>query len=251
VSSATSLSLVVRHEQEQESCGERGTLSSRFSSRWQKRSWSATEPSLDSNGGEEYCVLLLCFMPRPNWFFGFPLDGAFVGELTDVPTSLRRYHPDDIHLTLSFLGGCGQEGAERALAALDARLESAPVPAIDATLGEVVPMGGSRRDYSALSALLDRGRTEATACIADVRDALTLAATGRREKRPPKPHVTIARPRRGATDEARAAALAWAAALDLSSVRARLDRIALFTWSDDRRERLFRIVTDRRLGGQK
>ena len=188
-------------------------------------------------------------MPRPNWFFGFPLDGAFVEALTDIPASLRRYHPDDIHLTLAFLGGCGQEAAERALVALDARLESAPVHAIDATLGEVVPMGGSRRDYTALSALLDRGRAEATACVAGVRDSLTLAATGRREKRPAKPHVTIARPMRRATpgDEARAAGLAWAAALDLRSVRVRLDRIALFTWSEDRRERLFRIVTERHL----
>jgi 2'-5' RNA ligase len=186
-------------------------------------------------------------MPRPNWFFGFPLDGAFVSELGDVPTSLRLYHPDDVHLTLAFLGGCGQEGATRALAALDARLESAPVRAVDATLGEVVPMGGSRRDYSALSALLDHGRAEATACITDVRDVLTQAATGRREKRPAKPHVTIARPMRRATDEARAAGLVWAAALELRAVRARLDRIALYTWSENRRERLFRIVAERRL----
>jgi len=192
-------------------------------------------------------VSLLPLMPRPNWFFGFPLDGAFVEALTDVPTFLRRYHPDDIHLTLAFLGGCGQEGAERALAALDARLESAPLHAIDATLGEVVPMGGSRRDYTALSALLDRGRAEATACVSEVRDPLTLAATGRREKRPAKPHVTIARPMRRATSEARAEGLAWAAELDLRSVRVRLDRIALYTWSENRRDRLFRVVTERRL----
>jgi 2'-5' RNA ligase len=108
-------------------------------------------------------------------------------------------------------------------------------------------MGGSRRDYSALSALLDHGRAEATACITDVRDVLTQAATGRREKRPAKPHVTIARPMRRATDEARAAGLVWAAALELRAVRARLDRIALYTWSENRRERLFRIVAERRL----
>src|SRR6187551_197499 len=115
-------------------------------------------------------------MPRPNWFFAFPIDGAFVLELPALPSNFRRFHPDDVHLTLAFLGGCGELAAERALAALDQRLASEPQPQIAVSLGEVVAMGGSRRTYSALSALLDRGRTEATACVAALRDLLTLAA---------------------------------------------------------------------------
>jgi 2'-5' RNA ligase len=188
-------------------------------------------------------------MPRPNWFFGFPIDGSFVASLPEVPTSFRVYHPEDIHLTLAFLGGCGQEGADRALVALDCILEKTSFSPIDASLGEVVPMGSSRF-YSALSVLLDGGRAEAARCITALRDALTEAAAGRagrREKRPAKPHITIARPKRRASTEARAAGLAWAASIDLRSVRARLDRVALYTWSEDRRERLFRIVTERRL----
>lgn len=186
-------------------------------------------------------------MPRPNWFFGFPLDGAFVQGLPPLPGALRLYHPDDVHLTLAFLGGCGEDGAERALAALDARLALDPPLATEVTLGEVVPMGGSRRHYSALSALLDAGREAMKATLTAYRDALTEAATGRREARPAKPHVTIARPKRRATEAERDAGLAWAEALDLSGVRARLDRIALFTWSERRVERLFRIVAERRL----
>ena len=166
--------------------------------------------------------------------------------LPEPPASFRLYHPDDIHLTLAFLGGCGREGADRALVALDSILEQTRWPPIDASLGEVVPMGSSRA-YSALSVLLDGGRNEAARCITALRDGLTEAATGRREKRPAKPHITIARPKRRASSEARAAGLAWAARVDLHSVRARLDRVALYTWSDDRRERLFRIVTERRL----
>lgn len=187
-------------------------------------------------------------MPRPNWFFGFPLDGAFVQGLPPLPGGLRLYHPDDVHLTLAFLGGCGEDGAERALAALDARLALDPPLATEVTLGAVVPMGGSRRHYSALSALLDAGREAMTATLTAYRDALTEAATGRREARPAKPHVTIARPKRRATEAERAAGLAWAEALDLSDVRARLDRIALFTWSERRLDQLFRIVAERRLG---
>lgn len=186
-------------------------------------------------------------MPRPNWFFAFPLDGSFVLELPALPGNFRRFHPEDVHLTLAFLGGCGQTAAERALAALDERLKSEPQSAPTVSLGEVVPMGGSRRSYSALSALLDRGRAEASASITSLRDLLTQAAAGRTEKRPPKPHVTIARPRSRASDADRAAGLAWATALQLQHVHAHLDRIALYTWSETRRERMFEIIAERGL----
>src|SRR5688572_18413482 len=98
-------------------------------------------------------------MPRPNWFFAFPLAGAFVNELPAPPSALRRYHEADVHLTLAFLGGVGETGAERALAALDEQLAISTPAALDVSLGEVVPMG-PRGKYSALSALLERGREE-------------------------------------------------------------------------------------------
>ena len=187
-------------------------------------------------------------MPRPNWFLAFPVAGAFVLELPALPPQFRRFHPEDVHLTLAFFGGSGEERALRALAVLDERLEQAPLSSIEVSLGEVVPMGGSRRSYTALSALLERGRAETTAAIAALRDVLLEAATGRPERRPPKPHVSIARPRGRATDAQREAALAWAGELDLRHVTTRLDRIALYTWHETRHERLFRIVTERRLG---
>jgi RNA 2',3'-cyclic 3'-phosphodiesterase len=153
-----------------------------------------------------------------------------------------------VHLTLAFLGGCGEDAAVRALAALDQRLASEPLRPMAVSLAEVVPMGGSRRTYSALSALLAGGRAEASASIAALRDLLTQTASGRTEKRPPKPHVSIARPRSRASDADREAGLSWAAKLELHGVHANLDRIALYTWSEVRRERLFQIVAERRLG---
>jgi 2'-5' RNA ligase len=183
---------------------------------------------------------------RPNWFFAFPIDGRFVLELPEPPTALRRFHPDDVHLTLAFLGGCGEAAAERALGVLDERLRTAPPPPFDVTLAEVVPMGSAQR-YTALSALLGQGRGEVAACLTELGGLLCEAALGRRPTRAAKPHVTVARPRRRATDADRAQGLAWAKKLELGGVRPRLERISLYTWSDLRRDRLFKIVTERTL----
>ena len=187
-------------------------------------------------------------MPRPNWFFAFPLDGAFVEMLPELPTGFRLYHPDDVHLTLAFLGGCGDAGAERALQLLDELLPQSGQPPIAVSLGHIAAMGSKTR-YSALSALLERGRAETEACMRQFRDPLLEAACGRREQREPKAHVTLARPRHRATDAQRDAGLSWARAVDLSAVEAVLDRIVLYTWSENRSERLFRQVAERRLPG--
>lgn len=187
-------------------------------------------------------------MPRPNWFLAFPFDGRFVDELTDVPPCVRRFPGEDVHLTLSFFGGCGEERAMRALAVLDALLEKEALAPIDVALGEVVPLGGSKRDYTALSALLSRGREETEGVMARLRDPLHEAATGRIEKRPPKAHVTIARPKLRAKDADRACGLEWAKSLELHGVTGRLDRVALYTWHEKRPARLFRIVAERKLG---
>jgi 2'-5' RNA ligase len=183
---------------------------------------------------------------RANWFFGFPMHGAFVLDLPEPPSGFRRFHPDDVHMTLAFLGGCGEPAARAALAALDEGLRLSPRLALDVSLAEVVPMGAPQR-YTALSALLDRGREQATTYLSELRDLLTDAAAARRETRPAKPHVTIARPNSRATAADRQAGMAWAARLDLRAVQAKLDRIALYTWSELRRERLFQIVAERHL----
>jgi 2'-5' RNA ligase len=184
-------------------------------------------------------------MGNDNWFFAFPLEGSFARPL-HPPAGFRRLHPDDAHLTLAFLGACGQAAAERAQVALDEQLRQEPQGPLNVSLGPVVPMGPARA-YSALSALLKRGRLPTERCIARLRDSLVDAAGARRDLRAPKPHVTIARPRRRASAAERALGLRWAKGLDLTQVEATLDCIALYTWRPDRGERLFQVVSERRL----
>jgi 2'-5' RNA ligase len=183
---------------------------------------------------------------RANWFIAFPVEGSFLLELPEPPRSFRRFHPDDVHLTLAFLGGCSGLAAERAWQALEIGLTELAPRALDVSLGAVAAMGPKQR-YSALSALLAGGRLETAACISALRDPVSQAAIARRDERPPKPHITLARPLRQASDQDRERGLEWARTLDLTGIARRLDRIALYTWSEDRRERLFRIVAERAL----
>ena len=74
------------------------------------------------------------------------------------------------------------------------------------------------------------------------------AAEARRDTRPPLAHVTFARPSRRAALAEQQNALRWAKALELGAPTVRLDKIALYTWSEDRKVTLFRIVQELPLG---
>jgi 2'-5' RNA ligase len=174
----------------------------------------------------------------PNWFVGIPVasDGWFDRLVSVPPDGLRRFHPDDLHLTVAFLGPIEEDQARAGWDALRWDL-----PPTTATLGQVVPMGAPRR-YSALSVELVQARTAIEQAIGLCRDAICDVAGARRENRPPKAHVTIARPSRRASEEQRSAGLRWAQHLDLHQHPVLLDSIALYTWADDRRDRQFKIV---------
>jgi 2'-5' RNA ligase len=182
-----------------------------------------------------------------NWFFACPVEAGFVADLPPPPARVRAFVPADVHMTVAFAGRCGEAAAHSALATLDALLDENPVDPFEVSLGEVVAMGGSRRGYSALSALIALGREAAVNAIAQLEGPLLQAAAARPSTRPPNPHVTLARPERRADAATLAAGRSWAATLDLHHVVLRIDRIALYTWAADRRERLFHIMAERPL----
>lgn len=173
-----------------------------------------------------------------NWFVGWPIDARpWLAALTPPPRGARLFHPDDVHATVAFLGTCGEARAratwELVLAAGWDGATIAPGPVIGF---------GDPRHPSAWSVEPRDRAPDLAAYIARHRDAWLAAAGAPRDLRPPRPHVTLARPQRGASPDEQRALAAWAAAQRLPDVGLAVPRVALFAWAADRRERLFRIV---------
>ena len=139
-----------------------------------------------------------------NWFIALPIPaGDWFARLPAPPAQVRLFPADDLHLTVAFLGNVSEEAALAAFAHASAW----PRAALDVQLGHVVPMGRPRR-YSALSAELELGRRQVEQAITLVRDAMCDTAGVRRDERPARAHVTLARPSRRASDAERRAGLA-------------------------------------------
>lgn len=177
----------------------------------------------------------------PNWFLAFPVDADWCLDLPPPPPRFRAFQAADLHLTLTFLGPCGEPAALAAFRAIADALDASPCAQVRVTFGEVVPMGPVDQ-YTAVSATLKEGRDLMTGLLRELRDAPADAAGVRRDQRAPLPHVTLARPQRRANEEDRREGLAWAKSLVLPSHVHVLDRIALYTWHSEREHSLFRVV---------
>lgn len=179
---------------------------------------------------------------QANWFVALSVaPGDFLAQLSPPPC-VRLFGPHDLHITVAFLGTVGEERARAAFA----EAKALTLGALETELGEVVPLGSKRRP-SAFSALPISGRRELEHAMASVRAAMWQTAGARSDDRPALAHVTIARPTRKASHEQVHDAAAWAKQLDLGRPRVRIERVALYTWAEDRAQSLFRVVDERAL----
>lgn len=180
---------------------------------------------------------------KPNWFVGFVVGSSpwFPALLSDLPSGIRPFHRLDLHATVAFFGAVSDQQARDGFAALPEDREGP----IDVSLSRLRGMG-SRRRPSAYALTLSEGREAVADRMGRWRDDMLAAAGARPDTRPPLPHITVARPPRRASDALHAAGKEWMArhAPDASL---RLTRIALYTWSADRRARQFQIVDERLL----
>ncbi len=179
-----------------------------------------------------------------NWFIALSVPTeSWWHRVPAPPEAVRLFAPEDVHLTVAFLGPCGRIAAEAAFE-LAPRWPAGPFAA---ELGEVRPMGNPRRP-SALSAIVGSGAQALGDAILTVRDAMCERAGARSDSRPPLPHVTIARPGRRASPQQQKDAVAWARSIDLARPRVSLSRLVLFTRAEDRSVRLFREHASRAPG---
>lgn len=181
---------------------------------------------------------------QPNWFFALPVPAHtwLDGVLRDLPASCRPFAPEDLHMTVAFLGAL----APPRVAAMVAALEQIEAQAFRIQLGQLLALPSPKRP-SALSFAVAAGHDEAAAIIAAHRDHLLAAAGAAPDTRPPLPHITIARPSRSSGPEGLREAVAWAQRCPAPAAAIVLERIALYTWSEDRKLRQFRIVAEKAL----
>lgn len=169
-----------------------------------------------------------------NWFVGIPVDDSALpaSALRDLPARTRTIHPDDLHVTVAFLGAVG---ANRALAAWSHLAPPAAAPLI-ARVGPRAAFG-PRRQPSAIGLDLEADRPDAPLArfVAARRDPLREAAGLAADTRAVRPHLTLGRPPRRAGPEWWRACDRWLAERDADTTL-HLDRIALYTRAHDRED---------------
>lgn len=154
------------------------------------------------------------------------------------PPRVRVFATSDLHVTLGFLGSIAESDARRAW---DRIGDFPSFQIVTGTFSGVEPLGHPRKP-SALCGMIDGGREPLAEMIAEARETLLRTAGAPEDTRPPLPHMTLARIQRRAKAAERRQALRWAQTIDLRAATFTAPSVALYTWAEDRQERLFRIV---------
>lgn len=162
----------------------------------------------------------------PNWFIGFAIQSESLAAIArQAPDGLQPVHPDDLHLTVAFLGSCGETTARQAWQ----NIIAAPPPARSESTLRVEPIGlASCAKYYVASF----AKADATAAFMLHVRRQNHAQFGIEDNFEPFPHITLAR-RGNSPLSVREAAARWFRESDIEGLRVHLNTLALYTWADD------------------
>lgn len=170
-----------------------------------------------------------------NWFIALRVPaGSWFERVVGPPPGVRIFHPEDLHITVAFLGPVEREAADAAFRVAP----KWPTGVLDVSLSAVSPMGNPRHP-AALAAVAAEGGDRLNAAIASVRAKMCELAGARTDDRPPRAHVTVARLRRRSSRSDVAAAVRWGSSIDLGNPRLQLCEIVLYRGTADGGERRF------------
>lgn len=178
---------------------------------------------------------------EPNWFIALTVDpGEWYGPfLRTIPRHIRAFNAQDLHVTVAFLRACGEEKARAAFEVVEPHFARP----LNLRLAGVEALGNRWRP-SALGIVGIGGGTEVAEFTDKVRDLAAWRAGVEPDTRAPKPHVTVIRPpKRGSLQEIREI-LDWATGVTPLGIDLKLDRLALYTRSEER-GRQFRVVAEK------
>jgi 2'-5' RNA ligase len=182
---------------------------------------------------------------EPNFFVAFPFaHEAALRGLPPPPPKVRVFPLFDLHLTLAFLGPCGEATARCAFDTVDpSTIEPFALTALQATL-----LGNPRKPTAIAREIGGADAPRLVETIGRLRGPALAATSAPPERRPPLPHLTIARIGRRASAHERERAEAWTAAITARPEVLGVDDVALYTRADDDPRHSYRIVERRRLG---
>lgn len=182
----------------------------------------------------------------PNWFIAFPVRESLwlPTMLEGLPPGIRAFHPLDLHLTLAFLGPVTELQARQAW---NEALKTPPSATFISFL-HMEAFGGTRNP-TAFSLTLQEGRASLIQVLNQQTRSVQQVAGARLETRPPRPHVTIARPSTKARGDRAVAEAArqWMETVRVPGEGLWLRELSLFTWAQARQTRLFEEVETLRL----
>lgn len=158
-----------------------------------------------------------------SWFIAFDAPVQLVAA--PPPTKVRLIHPDDFHATLAFFGASGETKALRGWSVL----EGLRPPSFSVRVGTLSLFGG--RQPRAIA--VELSAPEFVRWAEKVRPLLLEACNAPADTRSFCPHVTVARIQHKASGADHERAREWMKCAQAKPERITLDRLGLYTWSND------------------